>query len=225
MYSREEEAGLLYIEGAKAVSAGGDQLGLLAGHLILMVRGTEQYPGPMWPLRIVPPDGREIRLDRFIDYLRKPTREGLGLPSLYFLQQVLKASSNDGTTALDLVRKELAKEHVDLDAIADHERDTALLRRQIKETGRPAISEKGTQYVPLPKSGKDRHAAQLAQRRPDLAEQVRAGKMKLSAALIEAGIRKKLTRLEQIIKWLPKLDHDEIAQLMDTLLQQKWLQK
>jgi hypothetical protein len=189
--SREEEAGLLYVEGAKAVSAGGDQLGLLASHLILMIRGTGNYPGALWPSRIVPPDNREIRLDRFIDYLRKPMREGLKLPSMHFLRQVLKASSDDGAIALELVRHELKKEHVDFDAVADRERDSERLRRELKEPHRPSMNEKGTQYVPLPKSGVDRHAAQLAKRRPDLAEQVRTGKMKLSTALSEAGIRKK----------------------------------
>jgi hypothetical protein len=44
--TREEDAGFLYEEGAKAVSAGGDELRTLASHLILMIRGTRDYQGP-----------------------------------------------------------------------------------------------------------------------------------------------------------------------------------
>lgn len=212
-HSREQEAGLLYSEGRKAVRAGGHELHMLAGHLTLMIRGTVVHQGPLWPVRILQPDNREIRLDRFIDYLRKPAREGLGLLSLYFLRQVLKASPNNGEEALDLVRKELAKEHVDLDAVADRERDTALLKRQPGATGRPAASEKGVNVTPLPKAGMSRQAARLAQRRPDLAEQVRAGTMTLSAALVEAGIRKKPDPYMQIMKLLPKLTDDQRAKV------------
>jgi hypothetical protein len=209
MRNREQEAGVLYEEGSKAVRAGGHELHMLAGHLTHMIRGTVTYQGPLWPVRILH-DGREIRLDRFIDYLLKPAREGLELPSLHFLRQVLKASINMGEEALTLVRDELAKEHVDLDAVADRERDSALLRRELKRTGRP---EKGVKLTPLPKAGMERQAARLAQRRPDLADKVRAGTMKLSKALIEAGIRKVRTHLEQIIRLLPKLSADERHQL------------
>jgi hypothetical protein len=218
MPSREEEAGLLYEQGAKAVRTGGHELGMLAGHLSLMVRGTATHKGPLWPVRILPPDGREIRLDRFIDYLRKPMREGLGLPSLYFLRQVLKASPTDGEIAFALVREELAKEHVNFDAVADQERDTNLLKREVGETGRPAAA-KGVVSTPLPKGDStERRAAQLAKRRPDLAEQVRAGQMKLSKALNEAGIRKKPDPLNQIHKLWFKLDSEQRRQHLDWTL-------
>jgi len=184
--TREEEAGFLYEEGAKAVSAGGDELRTLASHLILMIRGTRDYQGPLWPLRVLPPDNREVRLTSFRDYLRKPVRVGLGAPSLHFLRQTLRALPN-GDEALDLVRRELAKEDVNFDAVADRERDAALVKRKPSATGRP---KDGTKIVPLSKGGADRQAAQLAARRPDLADRVRAGTLRLSAALIEAGIRK-----------------------------------
>jgi hypothetical protein len=189
MRSREQEAGVLYEAGAEAVRAGGHDLKMLADHVIHMIRGTADHQGPLWPVRILH-DGREVRLDRFIDYLRKPVREGLGLPSLHFLRGVLKTSPRNGDEALHLVRNELAKEYVDLDAVADQERDSALLKRTLKATGRPA-GDKGIPGIPLPKQGSERRAAQLAQRRPDLAEQVSTGRIKLSKALLEAGIRKK----------------------------------
>jgi hypothetical protein len=214
-HSREQEAGLLYVEGAKAVRAGGHELHMLAGHLILMVQGTENNKGPLWPVRIIPPDNREVRLDRFIDYLRKPTREGLGLPSLHFLRQVLKASPDNGEQAFRLVRQELAKEHVNFDAVADQEDATELLKGKVGPTGRPA-GAKGTPGVPSPsKGGTDRRAAQLAKRRPDLAEAVRSGRMKLSKALVDAGIRKKADVLEQARKALGKLTDAQWRQIQN----------
>lgn len=213
--SREEEAGQLYVEGAKAIRAGGHELFMLAGHLILMIKGTVNHKGPLWPVRILP-DGlkTEVRLDRFIDYLRKPAREGLGVPSLHFLRQTLRASPKNGEEALDLVRKELAKEHVDLDAVADRERDAMPPPRELKAPHRP--SGEGVPSTPLGKGNSTaRRKAQLAARRPDLAEKVRAGTMKLSEALSEAGIRKKLTPLEQVLKLLPKLTEADRLVVID----------
>src|SRR4051812_47794915 len=118
--SREQEAGVLYEEGSRHVRAGGHELSMVASHLVFMVRGTAVHQGPLWPLRILH-DGREVRLDRFIDYLMKPTRVGLGVPSLHFLRQVLKATPERGEEALTLVRAQLLKELIDFDDVADHE--------------------------------------------------------------------------------------------------------
>jgi hypothetical protein len=107
------------------------------------------------------------------------------------------------------VRAELAKEHVDLDAVAKHEHDTALTKREIRRTGRP---RKGEETTPLPKGDStDRRAARLAARRPDLAGAVRTGRLTLAAALIEAGIRKKLTPLEAATRAVAKLSDQEFA--------------
>ena len=57
--SREQEAGVLYEDGAKAVRAGGHELSMLASHLIFMVKGTAVYQGSLWPLPILH-DGHEI---------------------------------------------------------------------------------------------------------------------------------------------------------------------
>jgi hypothetical protein len=71
-----------------------------------------------------------------------------------------------------LVCQELTKEHIGLDAVADQEHATELLKGKVGPTGRPA-SAKGTPGVPLPsKGGTDRRAARLATRRPDLADAV-----------------------------------------------------
>lgn len=51
--------------------------------------------------------------------------------------------------------------------------------------------------------------ARLTRDRPDLAAQVQAGKLSANAAAIEAGWRKKLSALEQILRLLPKLTPEE----------------
>jgi hypothetical protein len=135
---------------------------------------------------------------------------------LHFLRSVLKASTKDGPTALVLVTHELAKEHVDFDAVANQERDTELLKRELQPTGRPtAMGEKGIHCIPLPKQGSERRAAQLAKRRPDLAEQVRAGKKRLSVALKEAGILKKPDIRKQILRLWKKASRELRAQMLD----------
>jgi hypothetical protein len=49
--------------------------------------------------------------------------------------------------------------------------------------------------------------------RPDLAKQVRAKKLSANAAAIEAGFRKRLTKFEQIVKWIPDLTSAEKRKL------------
>ena len=216
---REDEAGRLYIEGFKAVRAGGHELSMLSGHLHHMLRGTSQFPGALWQVRRVPPEGLMVELEHFKDYLLKPAREGLGLPSLHFLRQTLNAMS-DGPEVLELVRAQFAAERMDFEAMADLERDTALLKGQIGKEGRPSRS-KLTNLVSLSTGGIDRQAAQLAQRRPDLADQVRAGSMRLSTALIKAGIRKRLTPFDAcqkvIRKSLPELTDNQRMELRQLL--------
>jgi hypothetical protein len=84
---------------------------------------------------------------------------------------------------------ELAKEHVDLDAVADQEHANELLKGKVGPHGGDHRASTNL-VLGLSKGGTDRQAAQLAARRPDLAQAVRDGRLKLSAALIEAGIRK-----------------------------------
>lgn len=208
--SREEEAGVLYEQGSRAVRAGGHQLDMLTSHLRHMLMGVVDYPGALWQVRRVPPEGRLVELEHFKDYLLLPVRRGLELPSLYFLRQALTAMP-DGPGTLQLVREQFTRELMDFDALADRERETALLKCQPQKSGRP---KKGVRIAALPKSGTERQAAQLAQRHPDLAQRVRKGEMKLNAALLEAGIRKRLSPFEQIAKLLPKLSLEDRHRLV-----------
>jgi len=212
--SREEEAGLLYIEGRKAVSAGGHELSMLTSHLRHMLRGTSEYPGALWQVRRVPPEGLSVELDHFADYLLKPARKGLGLPSLHFLRQALNAMPQ-GPETLQLVRNQFAAELMDFDALADQERDRELLKRKVGPTG----THVGNKLLPLSKGNTERQAARLAARRPDLADEVRAGTKKLNTALIEAGIRKKDTPLDTLRKaWRRASEAERKAFLDDVSL-------
>jgi hypothetical protein len=204
MRNREEEAGFWYEEGAKAVRAGGHGLKTLAGHLIFMIDGTSEFAGPLWPVRILH-DRREFRLERFVDYLRKPTRMGLGLPSLHFLRHVLEATPKDGERALALVRAELAREGVDFDAAADSERDAELVKRKLGGHGGDRKSEENKYQGrnPILKTrGRDYDMVRLSRDRPDLAKRVVVGELSANAAAIEAGFRRKP------VKRCPKCGHE-----------------
>jgi len=57
----------------------------------------------------------------------------------------------------------------------------------------------------------------LKQEKPELYKQVVAGELSANAAAIKAGFRKKLTRFEQIVRWLPTLTESERNQLKKML--------
>jgi hypothetical protein len=203
MTAREQEAGQLYTDGRRAIRNGGHDLHSVAMHLILMVKGTADHPGALWPVRELN-NGDVVRLDRFIDYLLRPAREGLGLPTLHFLKRVLLATipAADGERALKLVRDELRKEHVDLD---EHAR-----RDEMRMQGtRPALAEHGEIG-----RGRDRGdnitseergtssaylAAKLRRDHPEIADRMARGEFRsVRAAAIAAGIVRQTTALDQL---------------------------
>jgi hypothetical protein len=203
---RSRKAGQLYTIGLQAVHRGGEQLHHLAQHLPLMIKGTVDFDGPLWPERALEPDGRIVKLDRFLDYLLKPAREGLGLPNLHFLKRVLEASDR-GAIALKAVREELQRvDHLDFDERANQERDALLAKGEIGSTGRPS---KGIEHIPLPKMGSARLAARLARDRPDLSKRTTLPKshndhLSIHAAAVEAGIVRKTFTVPDDIKLAAK---------------------
>ena len=216
MITREQQAGNLYSEGCKAVRTGGLELHTLAMHLILMIKGTTEYPGQLWRKREL--HGGSVReLDRFIDYLLLPVRDGLELPSLYFLKQTLEATvpAKDGDRALAMVRSELANEHVDFDKQAKldemklHGEREPLAQHggdRTEQGDNLTLVERGTSASYL--------AARLARDFPEIADRLAKGEFRsVRAAAIAAGIITPLTPLEQILKLLPKLSDDERVEL------------
>jgi hypothetical protein len=200
---RNREAGKLYTIGLQAVHRGGEQLHHLAQHLPLMIRGTVDFDGPLWPERALEPDGRIVMLDRFLDYLLKPARDGLGLPNLHFLKQVLEAGDRkQGAVALTAVREELRRvDQIDFDERADQDKAKLLASGVIGETGRPT---KGVDSTPLPKGASSaRLAARLARDHPELSDRTllpgsHQDHLSIHAAAVKAGISKRPTPLTKL---------------------------
>ena len=195
--SREEEAGILYVEGVKAVSSGGHELRMLAGHLRLMIRGTSDFPGPLWRVRRIPPEGRLVELDRFADYLLRPVRVGLELPSFHVLRQILKASSDQGETTLQMVREELKRvDGLDLDEIANREHKTMLAKKTLAKHGEIGGGHSRDDIVRSAYGNSSAYlAARLARDHPALSARTLLPKtdmlhLSIRGAAIEAGIVK-----------------------------------
>jgi hypothetical protein len=221
---RDRKAGQLYTIGLQAVHRGGEQIYHLAQHLPLMIKGTVDFDGPLWPERALEPDGRIVRLNHFIDYLLKPARDGLGLPSLYFLKQVLEATEvRDGGKALDLVRKELKRaDGIDFDERAGE--DKARLLASGKQArhgeiggghenrGDNITSDRGTSAAYT--------AARLARDRPDLSARTILPKkdpqhLSINAAAIEAGFRKLPSPLTDLRRAWQKASEEERRTFLD----------
>ena len=223
MITKEQQAGELYSVGRKAVRDGGLELQSLAMHLILMTKGTHDFSGPLWPVRELH-DGKIVQLDRFIDYLLLQARDGLGLPSLYFLKQTLEATvpAKDGDEALSRVRAELAKEHVDFDKHA--RRDELKLhgeREPLAEQGEIGNGRSRVDNINSKTEGGTSAsylAAKLKRDHPDIAERLANGEFRsVRAAAIEAGIIVPPTPLEQILKLLPKLTDQDLEMLLSMI--------
>lgn len=108
MSTREQDAGELYSQACDAVMRGGVNISMIVNHIIIMVRGWDKYPeGNLWRVRAVPPEGKEVRLERFEDYLLRPAREGLGFASLLEVQKILEAHKrkDEADTALAILRE------------------------------------------------------------------------------------------------------------------------
>lgn len=217
--TREREAGKLYSEGRKAVQSGGLELHTLAMHLIIMIKGTPEFEGPLWPVRELS-DGKIVKLDRFVDYLLRPVRDGLELPSMYFLKQTLEATmpAKDGDRALAMVRAELTKEHVDfdkqakLDAMKLHGEREALpeIERGKVRSDRTNLQNRGENSSYL--------AARLKRDHPEIAERLANGEFRsIRAAAIEAKIITVKTPLEQLLWRLDKLPESDQRRVLHYL--------
>ncbi len=220
---REDEAGRLYIEGFKAVRAGGHELSMLSGHLHHMLRGTSQFPGALWQARRVPPEGLMVELEHFRDYLLRPAREGLGLPSLHFLRQTLNAMP-DGPEVLALVRKQFTLEGMDFDAQAKRDE----LKLHGEREPQPVLgTNQHTGCDNITRTGRGTSAAYLAgvlkRDHPEIAKQLAEGKYRsVRAAAIEAGIVKPSSALDRLRKdWKAATDDERNAFLAEVVKEER----
>lgn len=124
MKTREQIATDLYNFGRDSVMRGGDSLRMLATHIPAMVYGVKGNDGPLWQDRAF--NDKVIHLDRFEDYLLKPARDGLGIPSLLWLARVLDAheEQDEREKALAALRQEIP----DFDAMVEKERARASVK-------------------------------------------------------------------------------------------------
>ena len=130
MKTPAEKATELYSIGCDRVMSGGAALRGLASHLVVMVNGNSEYAGGLWRERAWP--DRTITLDRFEDYLLKPVRDGLGIPSLLWLSRVLDAheDKDEREKAIAALRQEIP----DFDDRVDEERLKMRNRQTVPET-------------------------------------------------------------------------------------------
>ena len=124
MKTREQIATDLYNFGRDSVMRGGDSLRMLATHIPAMVYGVKGNDGPLWQDRAF--NDKVIHLDRFEDYLLKPARDGLGIPSLLWLSRVLDAHEEKGERerAIAALRQEIP----DFDGRVEKERARASVK-------------------------------------------------------------------------------------------------
>lgn len=87
----------------------------------------------------------------------------------------------------------------------------ATVGKQGSHRSNPTMNDRGNAYT----------VARLKRDRPDLFEQVKAKKLSANAAAIKAGHRRKPTRFDQIMRWLPQLTADERARLRELLGRQQ----
>jgi hypothetical protein len=215
---RSRKAGQLYTIGLQAVHRGGEQLHHLAQHLPLMIRGTVDFDGPLWPERALEPDGRIVKLDRFLDYLLKPAREGLGLPNLHFLKRVLEASDRaQGAIALKAVREELQRvDRIDFDERADQDKHKLLANGTLAKSGDIGRGRSHSYNNIIPKQGTSASylAARLARDHPDLSKRTLLPKsdnahLSIHAAAVAAGIAKLSSPLADLRRAWKKASEDE----------------
>jgi hypothetical protein len=100
-----QEAGRSYRDAANSIR-GGFAVRILAGHVVWML-GDNDWGRPVWRERKVPPDGKTFNTPSFDQYLLRPEREGLHMPSLLSVHNICGADKKHGARAIHLMRKEI----------------------------------------------------------------------------------------------------------------------
>ena len=142
--TRERTAGEMWSRAREAVREGDSSFWRLALHIQHMVEGVRDFPGPLWRDREVPPEWRRVHLDRFEDYLLKPAREGLGVPSLLRLHNHL-TGHDEGERAIAILRREIPG----YDARIERERTAA-----VKPAAKPGAPKGNQNAAATPEENK-----------------------------------------------------------------------
>ena len=192
----EQIAGDTFLQIWTAIDSGQHGMELLALHIPWVLgKGADKIEH--WRRREIP-NGRAplvIELTRPEDYFLKKPREGLGLPSLYFLDGAMKLLGRDGTKALAVLREVMP----DWDKRIEREAGKRIEARETKQGKRIDITcqnltSDSSQVARAESNGVSRYTQvkldRLAKDRPDLLDRVKAKELSVQAAAIEAGIVK-----------------------------------
>ena len=136
-------------------------------------------------------DGRIVKHDRFIDFIKQPPRRGCG-----WEPEKVEALIKDDPDTLRLWRQAVTPEL----GVNQH---TGI------EDNYNIITQQGT--------SKAYTLDRLQREAPELYDRVLTGELSANAAAIEAGFRKKPTPFEQVQKLLPKLTPTEKRKLKELL--------
>ena len=188
----EQVAGDTFLQIWTAIDSGQHGMELLALHIPWVLgKGADKIEH--WRRREIP-NGRApliIELDHPEDYFLKKPRQGLGLPSLYFLDGAMKLLGKDGTKALAVLREVMP----DWDERIEREAGKRIEARETKQGNNQhrKISDT-TQSARADSNGVSQYTQRkldrLAKDRPDLLERVKTKELSVQAAAIEAGIVK-----------------------------------
>ena len=235
MKTPAEKATELYSIGCDRVMSGGAALRGLASHLVVMVNGNSEYAGGLWRERAWP--DRTITLDRFEDYLLKPVRDGLGIPSLLWLSRVLDAheDKDEREKAIAALRQEIP----DFDDRVDEERLKMRNRQTVPETthggsrkgaGRKAkedeVNQDANSNLNKRTKGSTKSETIIARLKRDAASDphaeallgsIEAGDIKPYRAAVEMGWVKPPDPLVAIEKHLDRLENEDRIHLWQEL--------
>ena len=203
MLTKEQYAGQEYSDAVPRARRGADgDIWMLATHIIIMIKGSADFPGPLWRRREVPPDGRVMELENFKDYLLEDPRHGLGFKSLSQVDLLMKSNEDKGTKALELIRKEIPEwdELIQKEARRAANRAAHVQQHTIKpgppEGNQNAAKVKTIHDNIMNCSATDQGTStsytlrRLARNHPELLERFAAGELTANQAAIKAGFRK-----------------------------------
>jgi hypothetical protein len=209
MLTKEQYAGQEYSDAVPRARRGADgDIWMLATHIIIMIKGSADFPGPLWRRREVPPDGRVMELENFKDYLLEDPRHGLGFKSLSQVDLLMKSNEDKGTKALELIRKEIPEwdELIQKEArraanrAANTQADTITRGGNNNPAGvnqHKSGDEVNHDNVMIDhKTGTEQGNStsytlrRLARNHPELLERFAAGELTANQAAIKAGFRK-----------------------------------
>lgn len=184
---------------------------VMAFHICWML-GDNQWRRPVWRERAVPPDGKHFDTPSFDEYLLRPAREGLHMPSLLAVHKLCEADPKHGAKAIALMRREIAGYDAMIEADEKAVLDAA---PKLAEQGGDRRSTEFQGANSTLKRGSTQSAYLAARLKRDAPDEWRAymdgAHKSVRAAALAAGIAKPPDQLKQLQKLWPKLTEEQRA--------------